>query len=349
MVSPRLLAIVRCPACREEGLLQPEGAALRCARCAAVYPYRPGYIDLMPRQEALGRTSGYVAADESFAAALDYRTAGPPLLAAGVRQRVLRRLLRLRPADRVLDCGCGNGKFALWNRAAVDLLVGLDPATLFADAALEQIDLVQGDARRMPFAAGSFDKAFSIDVFEHLTRTDLESTLSELHRLLRPGGRLLIYSNTREPSRLQGLVDLWRRLGRWLRRCGLAGPDRDALRKADHVKAIATLDELTALVQNSGFRIVQVRFWNSVFTSFVEHVLTPLFLRPARQRPGSAAAADAAAGDQAAGQRTAWRERAARRGPLYWAARLLTWWMGLDIALFGRLRSGSYFLLLERP
>jgi ubiquinone/menaquinone biosynthesis C-methylase UbiE/uncharacterized protein YbaR (Trm112 family) len=338
LVSPRLLAIVRCPACREEGLLQPEGEALRCTHCGEVYPRRPGYLDLMPRQEAFSHTSGYVAQEEAFAAAWDYHTAGPPLLAAGVRQHVLRRMLRLQPPDRILDCGCGNGKFALWNRDAVGLMVGLDPATLFADAALEHVELVQGDARRLPFAAASFDKAFSIDVFEHLTRPDLEAVLAELHRLLRPRGRLLIYSNTREPSRLQGVVDLWRRLGRWLRRRGLAAPDHDALRKADHVKAIATFEELAALVQSQGFRTVQVRFWNSVFTSFVEQVLVPaLTPSPHRTAPGG--------GEEV---RAGLRERAARRGPLYWAARALTWWMGLDIALFGRLRSGSYFLLLER-
>jgi len=343
MVSPEVLEIIRCPTCGDEGHLHPEAETLRCTCCGTAYPRRPGYLDLMPRQAAFAHTSDYVAEEKAFAEALDYRTAGPPLLAAGVRQHLLRRMLRPNESDRVLDCGCGNGKFALWNHQAVALLIGLDPATLFADAALEQVDLVQGDARRAPFASASFDKAFSIDVFEHLTRPDLEAVLAELHRLLGPGGRLLIYSNTREPSRLQPIIDLWRRLGRWLRQRGLAAPNRDALRKADHVKAMATFEELAGLVEGHGFRIVQVCFWNSVITSFVEHVLQPL-MEALTSSPASPLSRSAGGGEG----RAHLRQRAARRGPLYWAARALTWLMGLDITLFGRLRAGPYFLLLER-
>ncbi len=336
MVSPELFEIVRCPLCRDEGLLRPEGEVLRCLRCGATYVRRPDYLDLLPPAGTLAHTSRYVAEEEKMAEALDYRRVGPPLLAAGVRQRMLRRMLRFQGNERVLDCGCGNGKFALWNRASVGLMVGLDPATLFADAALEEVALVRGDARRLPFASGSFDKAFSIDVLEHLSRPDIEAMLGELRRVLRPGGRLLIYSNTREPSSLQPIISFWRLLGRLLRRWRKV-PDPDALRKADHIKAIATFAELCTLVEEAGFHRVQVRFWNSVVTSFVDHVLLPaLVLR--RSTPGSAGEKD----------RVRWQERAGRRGLLYRAGQVLTWLMGLDFFFFGRLRAGSYFLLLER-
>lgn len=335
MVSPELLEIVRCPLCQDEGLLRLEGKVLRCLHCGAVYAYRPGYLDLLPPAETLAHTSRYVAEEEKMAEALDYRRVGPPLLAAGVRQRMLERMLRFQKNERVLDCGCGNGKFALWNCASAGLMVGLDPATLFADAALEEVNLVRGDARRLPFASGSFDKAFSIDVLEHLSRSDIEAMLGELRRVLRPGGRLFIYSNTREPSSLQPIISFWRLLGRLLRRWRKV-PDPDALRKADHVKAIATFAELCALVEGSGFRPLQVRFWNSVVTSFVDHVLLPMF-SPRRSAPGGGGEG-----------RVRWRERAGRRGFLYRAAQVLTWLMNGDIFLFGRLRAGSYFLLLER-
>lgn len=345
MVSRELQSILRCPTCGDAGRLSLDGRALRCEQCGERYPLYPGYVDLMPRSTLFEHTSHYVSEEETFAEALDYRSVGPPLLAAGVRQRVLQRMLQLNPADQVLDCGCGNAKFTLWNRDAVGLIVGLDPASLFADAAVERVNLVQADARRAPFASRSFDKAFSIDVFEHLTIEDLRAVLRELHRLLRPGGRVLIYSNTREPSRLQGIVELWRRLGRWLRRRGLTGPDLDAIRKADHVKAVATYEELAALVEGHGFRIVQVRFWNSVVTSFVEHVLMPLAERVTGRAKGIVGSP---VPPSAPSPRAQWRRQAARRGPLYWLSRALTWVMGWDITLFGRLRSGSYFLLLER-
>jgi ubiquinone/menaquinone biosynthesis C-methylase UbiE len=351
MISEALLQIIRCPTCRGNGLLEADGEVLHCAHCGERYPRGPGYLDLLPRGAAFDHTTHYVADEEAFAEALDYQTVGPPLLAAGVRQRILQQMLQLDPSDRVIDCGCGNGKFALWNHEAVALLVGLDPATLFADAALAEVDLVQGDARRMPFATASFDKAFTIDVFEHLTLPDMKATLDELHRLLRPGGRLLIYSNTREPSSLEPIVNLWRRIGRFLRH-RRPDPDPDALRKADHIKAVATYEELQSLVEGHGFRIVEVRFWNSVVTSFVEHVLTPLLTTTPLPTPPSPDHLPVDGGDQGEperGGRAALRQRAAKRGLLYWGARALTWWMGWDMTLFSRLRSGSYFLLLERP
>jgi ubiquinone/menaquinone biosynthesis C-methylase UbiE len=308
----------------------------------------------MPRHSSFDHISDYVAEEESFSKTLEYRSVGPPLLAAGVRQQVLQRMLRFKQSDRVFDCGCGNGKFSLWNHESVALMVGLDPATFFADAALDQVDLVQGDARQTPFATGSFDKAFSIDVFEHLTRPDLEAVLAEVCRVLRPGGRLLIYSNTREPSSLQPLVELWRRIGRWLRKRGWATPDRYALPKSDHVKVIETYEALVDLVQEQGFGVVEVRFWNSVFTSFVEHVLVPVTEQILLRRT-PASSGEPSSKEEFSPQLTRerqegpshWRERASQRGPFYWAARTLTWFMGLDLLLFGRLRSGSYFLLLE--
>ncbi len=345
MVSKELLEVLRCPACGDAGLLSRQGEVLRCARCGETYSLHPGYVDLLPPEGTFAHRSDYVAEEEAYAATLDYRSVGAPLLAAGVRQRMLERMLRLQPGDRVLDCGCGNGKFALWNRRRVALIVGLDPATLFADAALEEVNLVQGDARRLPFASASFDKAFSIDLFEHLTRPDLEAVLGEAHRLLRPGGRFLIYSNTREPSRVQPLINLWRALGRWLRVRGWATPDRYTLPKSDHVKVIATYEELAGLVTAQGFRIVQVRFWNTLCTSFLEHVLLPVAERLALGRRGRPASGEQG-GEKAA--RARWREQTARRGWFYRAGQVLTWWMELDLILLGRLRSGSYFLLLER-
>lgn len=352
MVSDELLEILRCPTCGETGPLASQSEGLRCLHCGEHYPLHSGYVDLMPRRIAFDHVSDYVAEEEAFAEVLDYRSVGPPLLAAGVRQWVLRRMLNLQPTDRVLDCGCGNAKFALWNREAVALMVGLDPATLFANEALAQVDLVRGDARRTPFIDAAFDKAFSIDLFEHLTRADLEAVLSEMHRLLQPGGWLLVYSNTREPSTLQSVVDMWRHVGRWLRRRGLAAPDYDALRKADHVKVLATYEEVADFVTGRGFRIVAVQFWNSVITSFVDHVLMPLLerRRASVSSPGAAPSPPLRDGEKGAptASRRHWRRRLQGGGPLYWAARALTAVMSLDLILFGGLRSGSYFLLLER-
>jgi SAM-dependent methyltransferase len=48
-----------------------------------------------------------------------------------------------------------------------------------------------GDARQLPYPDNSFDKVFSISVMEHLSNNHLQA-LTELVRVLKPGGKLLL-------------------------------------------------------------------------------------------------------------------------------------------------------------
>jgi SAM-dependent methyltransferase len=253
----------------------------------------------------------------------------------------------------------------------VALMVGADPATLFADEAVARVALTQSDSRRLPFADNSFDKAFSIDVLEHFPLDVIDAYLAEQARVLRPGGRFLAFSNTKEPSSLQPLVSASRWLGRQFVRAGVYDFERQARRKSDHVKALATWDDVVAAFERAGMRPVQVVFWNSVFTSFVEHVLmklgeavvgrmkderrtlkerevmAPVALDEAVQPSAfSVQPSEGTAREIRARQRL--RGRLQRRGPVYYGLLGVTLLMELDLHLFGRLRSGSYFIVAEK-
>lgn len=354
MVPVALYRLLRCPTCGSRDLyVTAEGVT--CIRCASCYPHQDGYLDLMPRGAAFQYVSKYVAEEASMAEELDYRDIAPPLLAAGVRQRVLGRMLRLRPADIVLDNGCGNGRFGVWNAARVALMVGSDPATLYGDAARDTIALARADSRRLPFATGAFDKALSVDVLEHFPLDVIDAYLAETARVLKPGGLFAAFSNTRERSRLQPLIDASRRLGQWFVRRGVYDFEREARRKSDHVKALETFDDVVAALDRAGLRVREVRFWNTVFTSFVEHVLMKLgeALLAMRRRPSSSSYASQASHVSAGTQREIvarrrLRDRLNRRSPVYWLLNLLTGLMELDILLWGRLRTGPYFILAEK-
>ena len=92
---------------------------------------------------------------------------------------------------RILDLGCGKGRFArrLIERGAE--VIGLDPsAGMLAKAT--GLDRVRGSATRLPFATQSFDAVIAVEVIEHLPAKGVGAALDEMQRVLKPGGRLAI-------------------------------------------------------------------------------------------------------------------------------------------------------------
>lgn len=96
----------------------------------------------------------------------------------------------LRPGQRVLDAGCGEGVLTcLVAQQGVDV-VGVDISTPNLEAARRlatewgvQAQFLQADAENIPFPDNSFDVALSSHVLEHLP--DLDEGLRELYRVTR--------------------------------------------------------------------------------------------------------------------------------------------------------------------
>jgi SAM-dependent methyltransferase len=100
----------------------------------------------------------------------------------------------LAGADDVLDVGCGEGQVA--RLAAGSRVVGVDPAWAQISVARERAGgpaYAQAAAAALPFPATSFDAVVACLVFEHIT--DVDTAISEVARVLRPGGRFLFFLN----------------------------------------------------------------------------------------------------------------------------------------------------------
>ena len=97
---------------------------------------------------------------------------------------VRKYLDRLPPATRVLDAGCGEGVLVeeYAGRLAIEGL----------DANYESAHVRRGSLLALPWDASTFDRALCLDVLEHLAYEDQPRALAELHRVVRPGGELLV-------------------------------------------------------------------------------------------------------------------------------------------------------------
>ncbi len=129
----------------------------------------------------------------------------------GMRLLTLGRLERVRrditshfdPGDEVLELGCGTGKLAVMLARQGVQVTGIDISPpMLAQAsqrrqaegleerlALRDLSVVDLDRA---FEAASFDGVVSTLVFSELSDDEIEYTLAECRRILRPGGKLLI-------------------------------------------------------------------------------------------------------------------------------------------------------------
>ena len=147
------------------------------------------------------------------------------------RLRALRGRLGALDGLRILDLGCGKGRFASALAAEGAEVIGLDrSAAMLAVAA--GLDRVLASARRLPFASGAFDAVIAVEVFEHLPTEAIGAVLREARRAIKPGGLLLVVDknagswNDARPW-LPNLLLKWidEKRGRWMYPSG--GPVRE--------------------------------------------------------------------------------------------------------------------------
>ncbi len=116
------------------------------------------------------------------------------------RRRIVREALGASPGERILDVGCGPGFYCaelLEEVGPSGSVVGVDGSTpMLALAARrcpaqENIELRASDATALPVQDAGFDAALSVQVQEYVS--DVTAGLGEIHRALRPGGRVVVF------------------------------------------------------------------------------------------------------------------------------------------------------------
>ncbi len=104
---------------------------------------------------------------------------------------------------RLLEVGCGEGGNLFHFGPREDPTVGLDYSRAkvdFASTAVPWARFVCGDAVRLPFRSGVFDRVFCRDLFHHLRDSEQRDAVGEMARVCRPGGEVVVIEpNGRNP------------------------------------------------------------------------------------------------------------------------------------------------------
>jgi SAM-dependent methyltransferase/uncharacterized protein YbaR (Trm112 family) len=223
-----LLTVLRCPSCGSPDSLKLEATVdderetregqLQCRLCQLQRPISAGIVDLLvnPSPEVTAEARGLTRFaqqmaqdgwDRSRVLALPYDDSGY----WWIQRRSMERLLEIVPFEsgqRILDIGA-NTCWATATFARIGLrAVALDISTVemqglrtgdwwFEDRGT-YFDRVLASMSALPFANDSFDWVFCCEVLHHNDRRGMNRALTEIHRVLRPGGSLLVMN---EPLR----------------------------------------------------------------------------------------------------------------------------------------------------
>jgi ubiquinone/menaquinone biosynthesis C-methylase UbiE len=123
----------------------------------------------------------------------------------GRMARLVADLAAVAPGDRVVDVGCGPGRFLREAAERGAEAVGVDPsarmrrlAARFTPQRLRPaVTVLDGSAEHLPLQDRSATVAWAVASVHHWT--DLDAGLAELRRVLAPGGRLLLVERLARP------------------------------------------------------------------------------------------------------------------------------------------------------
>jgi SAM-dependent methyltransferase len=114
----------------------------------------------------------------------------------------------------VLDAGCGMGRYLrIAAEAPAHLIIGVDLSKAVVAArdltvGSPGVSVVRADLLKLPFAAASFDLIYSLGVLDHTP--DPRASFLALSKLLKPGGRIVVWVYRRERPILENIMNLQR-------------------------------------------------------------------------------------------------------------------------------------------
>jgi arsenite methyltransferase len=140
------------------------------------------------------------------------------------RRGLVRAALRAATGERILDVGCGPGYYCaelLQEVGPSGEVVGVDGSPAMLELAArrcaehDNVEFHEADATSLPVSDGSFDGVLCVQVLEYVA--DPTAGLAQMHRALRPGGRVVVWDvdwrtvslHSRDPARTEAVLRAW--------------------------------------------------------------------------------------------------------------------------------------------
>jgi arsenite methyltransferase len=140
------------------------------------------------------------------------------------RRALVREAVRAQPGERILDLGCGPGFYVAelldeigdgGSAVGVDVSPQMLAIAGSRCAGRTNVEFREGPATAVPVDDASFDAALSVQVLEYVA--DTAAALAELHRAVRPGGRVVVWDvdwgtvswHSADPQRMARALQAW--------------------------------------------------------------------------------------------------------------------------------------------
>jgi len=186
-----------------------------------------------------------------------------------VRRSKVLAALNLRIGERVLEVGCGGGYYT----SQVARFVGPTGRVCAIDISLDQITVAQqrsaefawvecrsADIASAPYGNAQFDAILAVQVLEYVG--DLDSGLIQIHRMLRPGGRLVVVTtdwssavwHSENASRMRRILTAWEPHKSWLNLPSILAP---RLRRV----GLQPLQQTPIPILNTSYNPASASYW----------------------------------------------------------------------------------------
>jgi ubiquinone biosynthesis O-methyltransferase len=189
-----------------------------------------------------------------------------------VRSQMVVSMIEAKPGELILDAGCGNARDLIQLAKKGCKCIGVDfSADMIEEARkellknhIESAEVEVGDLNCLRFDDAMFDKVYASEVLEHIP--DCNRAVSEMARVLRPGGRLVVTTPNRHS---------WYGFDRYII-C-----DKILRIKSHHpYDAWKTFDEISFVLNNNGLEIANCAGICYIPGSLVPYRLPKIMAKP---------------------------------------------------------------------